>query len=227
MAILRPSVDEPPANLGRVPTIGGDLTTSIPDPVTGTSATQDAQGQTTAVQSIVNSIVIPPAPYQIINRLDPSGSLTIWFQTLIRKLGGYSATPVDDVLKQESQSYLFDQILDESSDNLLYENEAGLKGWVSGQGYNNELDFLLDNEPTKQALTYSTTWTANKVTKESWFIAGPTLLKSIDYTYSSDHVSTEVRKIFSGDGVKVIAQSTITYTFSSNHVISATYSRDI
>lgn len=99
MRILRP--DDGPEDLGaagfgRIPALDGDIATSIPDPVLGVSETQTQLSQTSSTQAVQQAIVIPPAPYAVINRIDPSGALTIWFQTLIRKLGGYASTPSDD-----------------------------------------------------------------------------------------------------------------------------------
>lgn len=93
--IIRPS-DGDPAGLGNVPTIGGDVTTAIPNPVTGVSAVQTQQSATTAAQAVAQTIVLPPIPYAVIREIDPSGALTMWLQTLVRKLGGYTATPSDD-----------------------------------------------------------------------------------------------------------------------------------
>lgn len=62
------------------------------------------------------------------------------------------------------------------------------------------VDFLLDNDPTAQGWTYQATRTGPNITNESWFYTGPTLLKSIDYTYTAGRVTTEVRKIYNGNG---------------------------
>jgi len=93
--------------------------------------------------------------------------------------------------------------------------------------YASLLDFLLDCEPMSPSTTYAVTWTGSVVTKESWSIAGPVLLKSIDYTYTSGHCTQEVRKVFYSDGVTVLAQSTIVYTYSGNMVMSAVLTRSI
>jgi hypothetical protein len=89
------------------------------------------------------------------------------------------------------------------------------------------LDFLLDNEPMSVSTTYTATWVGGIVSKEQWFIAGPIQLKSIDYTFSNSKVTTEVRKVFAGDGITVIAQSTIAYTYVSDIIQSTIVTRNI
>ena len=92
--------------------------------------------------------------------------------------------------------------------------------------YATEYDFLLDNEPMYVGTNYANTWSGSVVTGEKWSI-GATLLKSIAYTMSGSVVTQEVRKVFAGDGVTIVAQATITYTYSGYSVISASYVRNI
>ena len=40
-------------------------------------------------------------------------------------------------------------------------------------------------------------------------------------------VTKEVRKIFATDGITIVAQATIVYTYSGYRVISTTYTRNI
>lgn len=111
--ILQPSDADPaspgPAGWGPVPTLGGDVTTSIPDPITGTSATSTQQSATAATQSVSQTVFLPPAPTWSA-LLDPNGNMTAawitWFQVLNRKLGGYTSTPTDDaeILAYEPES---------------------------------------------------------------------------------------------------------------------------
>lgn len=88
-----------PAGWGNVPTLGGDVSTSVPTGTTGTSATQDQQSAVATTASIAQSVFLPPAPVWT-PALDPAGMMTppwvTWFATLNRKLGGYTATPTDD-----------------------------------------------------------------------------------------------------------------------------------
>lgn len=98
--IIRPSdTRDPlgPAGLGNVPTLGGDVTTAIPPAPGVPSAVQTQQSGTTSTQATAQAIVIPPPPYQVLSRLDPSGSLAVWFQTLSRKLGGYTTAYLSGV----------------------------------------------------------------------------------------------------------------------------------
>lgn len=61
-------------------------------------------------------------------------------------------------------------------------------------------DFLLDNEPIAQGCSYAMTRSAGRVSNESWYYGGPSLVKSIDYTYVGGLVATEVRQVFDGNG---------------------------
>lgn len=88
-------------------------------------------------------------------------------------------------------------------------------------------DFLLDSEPMTPSTTYTATWNGAVITNEAWYQSGPTLLKNIAYTYTGSLLTQEVRKIFYSDGVTVVAQSTISYTYTNNVISSATYVRNI
>ena len=156
--ILQPSDADPaspgPAGWGPVPTLGGDVTTSIPDPVTGTSATSTQQSATAATQSVSQTVFLPPAPTWSA-LLDPNGNMTAawitWFQVLNRKLGGYTSTPTDDAQILAYEPETVDQsaraamaILDAYSggdvrvvaapptDSLWDDSSIG---WVKGQKY--------------------------------------------------------------------------------------------
>ena len=87
-----------PAGWGPVPTLGGSAASSIPSSTTTPSATQSVQGADAATQAVAQAIFLPPVPAQVIMAVDPSGALLRWFQILTRKLGGYTATPIDDAL---------------------------------------------------------------------------------------------------------------------------------
>lgn len=146
--ILQPSESDP-AGWGPVPTLGGDITTSIPDPITGVSATSTQQTATATTQSIAQTIFLPPAPTWSA-LLDPSGNMTAawitWFQTLNRKLGGYTATPTDDaeILAYEPQQPWRDQTAEllalfdtpappVAASPALWDDSS--IGWVKGQKY--------------------------------------------------------------------------------------------
>ncbi len=92
-------------------------------------------------------------------------------------------------------------------------------------------EFLLDNEPTAETgttdCTYTPTYTSGQLTKEEWKRNDATLVKSIDYTYSSGKVSTEVRKVFASNGTTVVAQVTWSYTYTGALLSSATMNRDV
>ena len=106
MQIIRPEDGSDPlgsGGLGKVPTLGGDPSTALPTTPGGTSPVQQQQSGTTATQAAAQAIVLPPIPYSVIQRLDPSGALTMWLTTLVRKLGGYTSTPLDDAFSAGEQ----------------------------------------------------------------------------------------------------------------------------
>lgn len=90
-AVIRPGESE--AGWGMIPTLGGNVATSTPDPVTGTSATQTQQETTATVQAVAQKVFLPPAPTWS-PLLDQNGTMSApwvtWFQTLNRKMGGYN-----------------------------------------------------------------------------------------------------------------------------------------
>lgn len=87
---------------------------------------------------------------------------------------------------------------------------------------------LLETEPASPGSTYTNTIVGGKVTQEVWRrTADASLLKSIDYSYTSTKVTTEVRKVFATDGVTIIAQVTMTYTYSGSTVVGITTVRDV
>jgi hypothetical protein len=89
-------------------------------------------------------------------------------------------------------------------------------------------DFLLDNEPDSLNNTYSNTITGGKVTQEKWIrTVGATNIKTIDYTYTGSKVTTEVRKVYATDGTTIIAQMTLTYTYTVSTVTGIVSTRDV
>jgi len=121
LGILQPSNEQGllgPAGWGNVPTIGGAVSTAIPDPSTGTSTVQVVQNSSAATQSTAQAIFLPPPPAYVMNTLDPSGALLMWAQNLIRRMGGYVATPADDAEILADTSETVDQAARASVDAL-------------------------------------------------------------------------------------------------------------
>lgn len=170
--LIQPS-DSPdplgPAGLGNVPTLGGNVTTAVPPAPGVPSAVQDQQSSNTATQAVAQAIVLPPLPYAVFQRLDPSGSLTMWGQTLYRKLGGYASTPVADAellsdwgnaSDARGSAVSNDLLLDwnvpaypgnSGVDRALVESlwpEDGVKAWVKGQSYQPQPANSLTKETT-------------------------------------------------------------------------------
>lgn len=102
---------------------------------------------------------------------------------------------------------------------------------ILGQGVLSDLSNhdLLNNEPVGTGVTYSNTLTGSQVTQEKWVNTGNSrTIRQVDYTYSGSKVTTEVRKVFSAaNGTTVLAQVTITYSYSGNTVSGETIVRNV
>lgn len=92
-----------------------------------------------------------------------------------------------------------------------------------------EANFFLDADPpTAPNNTYDITRSGGQVTQERWRrTSDSSNLKTIDYTYVGGRVSTEVRKVYASDGTTVLAQITVTYSYSGGTVTGATVVRDV
>lgn len=88
---------------------------------------------------------------------------------------------------------------------------------------------LLDNEPVGTGTTYSNTRSGNKVTQEKWVqTANSRKIRTVDYTYSGNQVTTEVRTVYAAaDGTTILAQATITYAYTGNTVTGETIVRNV
>lgn len=88
---------------------------------------------------------------------------------------------------------------------------------------------LLDNEPVAVGTTYSNTKVGNHITQEKWAkTVGGNTIKTIDYTYTGNQVTTEVRKVFdAATGLVIIAQVTITYSYTGSTVTGETIVRNV
>lgn len=90
------------------------------------------------------------------------------------------------------------------------------------------IDFLLENEPPTPNNVYEPIRSGQTVTQERWKrTADFTLIKSIDYTYSSGKVSTSVHKVFADDGATVVGQFTRNYIYTGNQISKVSGTRDV
>jgi hypothetical protein len=104
-------------------------------------------------------------------------------------------------------------------------------GTPSGANANDavpEGDFLLENNPPTPGTYYENTFTGNKLTQERWKrTSDNTLIKTMDYTFTGSYITTEVRKVYAANGSTVIAQTTITRTFTVNRMTGETTVRNV
>ena len=90
------------------------------------------------------------------------------------------------------------------------------------------LDYLLENAPSSEDSEYSAVYQSGLLTSESWSRASDsTLWKSIDYTYLSRLLSTEVVKVFDATGLVIEAQLTKSYAYTGAVLSSVTITRDV
>lgn len=88
-------------------------------------------------------------------------------------------------------------------------------------------DFLLVVEPPAPDNDYTVTRTGSTVSQEKWSRLDTTKIKTIDYSYISGKVATEVRKVYATDGITITAQATLTYAYGMGLLNSYAWSRDI
>jgi hypothetical protein len=90
------------------------------------------------------------------------------------------------------------------------------------------LELQLASEPVTEPLVYTNTISDGHITQELWTRSEISkLLKSIDYTYSLGLLETEVRKVYDADGTTVLAQVTISFSYSGSTVDGKIIFRDI
>lgn len=90
------------------------------------------------------------------------------------------------------------------------------------------INLLLAADPVSTC-TYSATYSGNSVTQEAWnaTTGGTPLVKKVTYAYTGSRVTTEVRYVYASDGVTVVGQLTIVYSYTGNKLTSATYTRNV
>jgi hypothetical protein len=102
---------------------------------------------------------------------------------------------------------------------------------TAGDSYVAYFEFLLDNEPTAETgatdAAYTNTFSGLTITSETWKRNDATNIKTIDYTYTGNKLTTEVRKVFALDGTTIEAQVTWTYVYTGNFLTSASMVRNV
>ncbi len=87
-------------------------------------------------------------------------------------------------------------------------------------------DLLLFADPESN-VTHTLAYSSGLVSTETWTNSSAQTVKTIAYTYSSGRVATEVRKVFIPSTAVVVAQITITYTYSAGILQSTSQTRDV
>lgn len=118
--------------------------------------------------------------------------------------------------------------------NLVFKDannpEKTLSDLTGGSGVS-YTDFLLEDDPIAETgvadAQYAITRTGNLVSNETWKRANNTNIKTIDYTYVGNKITSEVRKVYAADGVTIVAQVTWTYTYSGSLINGGTMVRNV
>jgi hypothetical protein len=87
-------------------------------------------------------------------------------------------------------------------------------------------DAILFADPASGTISYTPTYSSGRLIGETWTNLSLQNVKTVDYTYSSGLLSTEVRKAYNTSGV-VAAQVSFTYIYSSGILQSYTMTRDV
>lgn len=92
-------------------------------------------------------------------------------------------------------------------------------------------EFLLENDPTAETgtpdATYIVTYSGANPTKEEWKRDDATLIKSIDYTYTSKRVTQLVVKVFAANGTTILAQVTWDITYTAGKLDGGSMTRNV
>lgn len=98
---------------------------------------------------------------------------------------------------------------------------------VNSSGVSSD-DFLLNNNPMEPNNTYNIYYNNGQVSSETWTNnTTGTLIKQINYTFTGSVITRQVRQVFDSTGVNIIAQLTISSTYSGTTLTSYTAVRDI
>ena len=153
------------------------------------------------------------------------------FEDLIEAAGFELQEPFDETRTRDN-----DVMISRSTGEMTFKDRLNfspvtLSDLLSGSGGLTYVEFLLDNEPIVETgatdCAYAPTYTLGKITKEEWKRNDATLIKSIDYSYTSGKVTQEVRKVFAANGTTIAAQVAWSYNYTGTQLTSASMTRDV
>jgi len=99
-----------------------------------------------------------------------------------------------------------------------------------GDDLRKEMMLVSDPVPVPTgSLDYAPTYSDGRLSYETWTeTSGSILLKRKDYTYASGLVDTEITKVYNPlDGTTVIAQTTVTYSYTAGRLSGYSCTRDV
>ena len=90
------------------------------------------------------------------------------------------------------------------------------------------VNVYLENDPPTPGTDYSNTYTGQRVDQEQWKrTSDASLLKQIDYSYTGQRLTTEVRKVFAANGTTILGQLTVEYFYTGQLVTSIVTVRNV
>jgi len=147
-----------------------------------------------------------------------------------------SLDPHEDFVELRGLVFDTDTVADETTvisrdeDDLTFKDTNNPSGYTLTQlaAVGDLINLYLECEPPTPSTDYSNTYTGNRVDQEQWKRnSDASLLKQIDYTYTGARVTQEVRKVFAANGVTVLGQITIVYSYTGQHLTGEAITRDV
>jgi len=244
-----------PALTGDITTVAGALATTLAtvNSNTGTfgdashvgSFTVNGKGLITAASSV--SIAIAAGAVSGLATIATSGSGTDLTASSVTnaKLAnmaahtykgnntGSSATPIDVTSTQLTADLnLFTSLLQ----GLTPASGGGTTNFLradgtwaapaGGGGGGVDYNAILMNDPATPTINWTPTYSSGLLMNETWANVVPQTIKTVDYTYSSGLVSTQIVKAYDTSGV-VQAQITYAFIYSSGVLTGYTMTRDV
>ena len=117
-----------------------------------------------------------------------------------------------------------------TADDMMFKDTNNPGGYTLTQlaAVGDLINLYLENDPPTPGTDYSNTYTGQRVDQEQWKrTSDASLLKQIDYAYTGQKVTTEVRTVYAVNGTTILGQLTITYTYTGQLLTSSAVVRNV
>jgi len=132
---------------------------------------------------------------------------------------------IDDATHEDESTVIW-----RTADDMKFKDTNNPGGYTLTQlaAVGDLINLYLENDPPTPGTDYSNTYTGQRVDQEQWKrTSDASLLKQIDYTYTGQKLTTEVRKVFAANGTTILGQLTITYTYTGQLITSIATVRNV